>query len=186
MNQYSLLISICLCAHLTLVAQIKARGLFCTADDFRRNQLCYSGTEVKIRIHEVIKKNRVSVTTRDSAFTLLKKQLFGYRDPSGHDYRFFQNESYFILNPGEEILLYKRTKGTGLRDSPLTDTYFFSKTTDSEILPLTLYQLRLAFSDNPEIENQIAFYFRSDEELIQFDPLKKQFKLNQLLQQIKK
>lgn len=172
--------------HLTFAAQTKAHGLFCTVAEFRQERLCYSGSQVNIKIHDVFKKKTISITSPDSNFILLKRQVFGYMDLCQRNYRFFQNESYLILNPREKILLYRRTKGTGLRDSPLTDAYFFSKEADSEILSLKRSLVRSAFSDTPEFENKIAFYFRSDEELIQYDPLKKQFKLNQLLEQTKK
>jgi hypothetical protein len=174
---YIYMFSACYCH-----AQTAASGLYKSAEDFLGGHLSCTGNHVHIKLHDLFKKNSVEVIYHDSTRTFLKETIFGYQDKDGNRYRFFNDESYPVLNPTEKILLYKRTSGAGLRNSPVVDAYFFSKDVRSEILPLTLKNTEAEFSGDGAFESMIELYFRSDSELIAYDAIHKIYKINRLLQ----
>lgn len=63
-------------------------------------------------------------------------------------------------------------------------SYFFSLTLESEILPLTLFNLQQVFKDNVKIYQTLELRFASrEEDLILYDTIHKTYKVNYWLAQ---
>ena len=159
-----------------------AAGVFKTSADFLNGNLFYADKKTNLRLHEVLPKNYVDITHRDSSYRFLKSDLYGYSDKAGNAYRFYKNDIYPILNPGEKILIYKITSGTGLKNSPVTETWFFSKDAASAVLPLKIANVLSAFSDDKAFTSLLEMYYKNAADLIAYDTEHHQYKLNRILE----
>lgn len=162
--------------------QTPVKGLYKTAHDYLNDSLSFTGKHTRIRTHELFKKNYIAVTFNDSTYTYLKNAVYGYKDKEGTTFRFFNNAIYTLINPGEQILLYKRTSGTGMKNSPFVDLYFFSKDAGAEVMPLTLANVARTFAANRSFVTLAEICFHNDNDLPAYDLVHHQYRLNRLLE----
>jgi hypothetical protein len=163
-------------------AQDGFTGIYKNANDFLNGKVTHSGKHTHVKLHETFNRDNVEVKDNDSTFSYSKKDVFGYLDKEGQTYRFFNNDIYPILNPTEKILFYKQTFGSGMKNSPLVENYFFSKDATTEILPLTLRNVETVFSGETLFESFIEIHFKNDGELTEYDHIHKMYKINRLLE----
>ncbi|HTB24703.1 MAG TPA: hypothetical protein VK711_05005 [Puia sp.] len=102
-----------------------------------------------------------------------------YRIHNNKIYRVFGKGEYQILDTAEFYLYYayeqvEKVKGKALVK---TDEYFFSKNAESPIILLTAENLKKAFPDNLPFHYAIDAQFKSDQDLIAYDPYFKGYKL---------
>jgi len=170
-------------------AQKDSSGIYQTADDFRNHKLSYAinyKTEKhKINDYLLFDATQVKVQHHGSTYKLDKSTTYGYKSTTGEVFRFVGNESYKILNPDEELLLYLHTTTV----SPLVDPtkkveehYYFSKDAASSPVDLTIWNLKKAFPENSKFLASIDKYFKKDEQLPSYDAKNKTYTLNRLLQ----
>jgi hypothetical protein len=168
---------------LVLITRISnSQALYKNANDFLEGKTAHGGKNTRIKLHQLFKKNILEIKHNDTVYAYFKKDIYGYVDKEGNSSRFINNEIYPILNPSESILIYKQTSGFGTKSSPTVTIYFFSRNADSEILPLTLENLETTFKDNAGFSRLIEIYFKTDNELIEYDPIHKMYKINRLLE----
>lgn len=163
-------------------SQTGVQGLYKNSNDFLNSKIAFSESQTHIRLHELFKKKTVIVKYNDSSYTFLKSELYGYMDKQGNSYRFYKDEIYLILNRTKNILLYKRTSGTGMKNSPIVETYFFSKDAGSLIYPLTLANIAKVFSNVPAFTKLVEIRFHYDDDLTEFDTLHNTYRINHLLE----
>ena len=91
-------------------AFFKGEGVFLSASDFTACKISYANDQFnkryKIKLHELINTSTIKIVIGDSAISLKKDSIFGYRTKKNVWYRFYNNVTYKIINPGENILLY--------------------------------------------------------------------------------
>jgi hypothetical protein len=167
---------------LYIPAQSGIAGVYKTSDDFINRTLSHAGKNTKLKTHDTFHKELFVVKYHDSTFSYLKKDLFGYRTKDGQNFRFFENRNYPILNPTEPILIYVVSSGTGMRNSPFTEQYYFSRTASSNILPLSLKTLEIEFADNLEFTKLLSVYFKPNDSLSEYDRLHHIYKINRLFE----
>lgn len=170
-------------------AQKDSSGIYQTADDFRNHKLSYAinyKTEKhKINDYLLFDATQVKVKHHGTTYTLDKSTTYGYKSTTGEVSRFVGNESYKILNPDEDLLLYLHTTPV----SPLVDPtkkveehYYFSKDAASSPVDLTIGNLEKAFPENSKFLASLDKYFKKDEQLTTYDTKRKMYTLNRLLQ----
>jgi len=98
------------------------------------------------------------------------------------NYRIFQKSSYRIVDTAGFYLYYRyvqfeQTKGKGLIKM---DEYYFSKDSDTDIQPLTIENLKKAYPENHRFHYDIDAHFRSDRELMAYDPYSQSYKIKYL------
>lgn len=157
------------------------KGLYLSGKDFTEQKIAHASRNTRIRSHELFNRTIVEVKCNDSLFSYEKAKVFGYANKDGV-YRFVNNDAYTILNPGEKILLYKKTTGTGFKNSPIVDTYYFSKDAYSPVQLLNLRNLLATFSDNVKFSEMIEIYFTKQSDLLEYDDIHQAYKINRLLQ----
>jgi len=161
-------------------------GLYRSAEDFRKHRLalavdCKTATH-KLRLHEFSGKPTMTVIHGGKPYQVAKDSLFGFRDCDGRDYRFASNNQHYpILNPGEELLIYKVEQPT-VGKNPGFVHLFFSPTAAALIQPLTLLAVKKAFPDNHRFHDLLDAQFQSGD-LAAYDALHRMTKLNWLLRQ---
>jgi hypothetical protein len=162
-------------------------GLYKSAEDFRRHRLtlavnCQTETH-KLRLHEFSGKPYVTVVHAGKPYQVAKDSLFGFRDCDGHEYRFAAgNEHYPILNPSEELLLYKVERPT-VGKNPGSVRLYFSPTAAAPIQPLTLLAVKRAFPDNHRFHDLLDAQLPLGTDLTAYDEMHHMTKINWLLRQ---
>jgi len=160
-------------------------GIFKTAQDFRDGNLSFrvncDSSSGKIRLHNFFSGKYVSIIQNGKENKLSKDSIFGYRDCKGIDYRFYGNYDYeYQIMENKSVVIYAAIlqdpayTGKGIK---MVATYFFSKTLNSNILPLTVVNLKQVFPGD------MRFCSMSDKDLVVFDDTHKMYKINYLLTQ---
>ena len=162
-------------------AQSGICGIYRNSAEFKSGNAALAGKNTCLNLHEVFKTNLLQVRYNDSTYTFRKDELYGYKDEDDQIYRLSHGKPFQIMNPSEQMLLYKTTSGTGLKNSPHTNHYFFSTEAGTEIQPLTLPNLKKAYAGDPPFLNLIAVSFSKDPELTSWDKVHRKYKLNSLL-----
>jgi hypothetical protein len=116
------------------------------------------------------------------SYQVAKDSLFGFRDCDGRDYRFASNNQHYpILNPGEELLLYKVEQPT-VGKSPGFVRLFFSPNAEAPLQPLTLLAVKKAFPNNHRFHDLLDAQLPHGN-LTAYDQMHRMTKINWLLQQ---
>lgn len=161
-------------------------GLYRSADDFRKHRLtlavdCQTATH-KLRLHEFSGKPYMTVIHGGKSYQVAKDSLFGFRDCDGRDYRFAANNQHYpVLNPGEDLLIYK-VEQAAVGKNPGFVRLYFSPTAAAPMLPLTLLAVKRAFPDNHRFHDLLDAQFQGGD-LAAYDALHRMTKLNWLLRQ---
>ncbi|MEO5600003.1 MAG: hypothetical protein ABIR06_03665 [Cyclobacteriaceae bacterium] len=113
----------------TLFAFAQNSGVYLSASDFSSAKLAYeincSTEKHKIKLNEFLNQDYITVVHDKQSQKLLKKEIFGYKDCDNLTYRFSDKSHYVIVNPTEEILLYKHTID-GSKNQKAEVHYYFS------------------------------------------------------------
>ena len=155
-------------------------GVYLTAEDFKNGTLNYAA-DCKIKKNKIIiKKNTINVT-RGKEVHKLDKDIYGYQPCTGKTFRMYKGKAYVIFNPKEQILLYWYLRPTAGK-IPGKIEYHFSKDYRSELIPLTLLNLKNAYPDNHKFHDLLDANFQEDTQLIQYNEFYKEYKVNHLLE----
>ena len=126
----------------------------------------------------------VKVKQMGKTYTMKKTETFGYRSCGGKEYRFVDNKTCKILNPGEPLLIYvyQHQSHSPKEAQKYAPMYFFSVDAASEPQPLTKSNVKAAFPDNHKFHDALDTQFKEDMELYAYDSFHKIYKLNRILQ----
>lgn len=164
-------------------AQQDSSGVYLSASDFKNGKLAYaincSTQKHKIKLNEFFNKPYITVVHEQKSVNLDKKNIFGFRDCSNITYRFVDQNHYTVLNPKEEILLYKHVIQASKNQQEAIH-YYFSKSPDSEVQELNLTNLKKAFPDNHKFHDMLDTEFNGIVNLAQYDSFHKMYKVNRL------
>lgn len=176
-----------LATSLNATAQKDSSGIYQTADDFRNHNLSYA-INYKTEKHKIndwlfLDASQVKVKHHDTTYTLDKSSIYGYKNTTGEVFRFVDNTAYEIMNPDEELLLYKHTAPSDVKANPTKreeEHYYFSKDAISSPVDLTIDNLKKAYRDNSKFLALIDKYFKTDQQLMSYNAKQKTYTLNQL------
>ena len=180
-------INLCIGLFMLVNTSIFSQGIFKTANDFRSTNYLLkasSSQDFKVYPHRVFNSSKIKVKLGDSTYSFLKSEIYGYQDEK-YNYRFYDGGQYTILNPSETILIYSKTVLAGPKGNIPTKVYFFSKDEISEILPLTIQNLKTSFQTNPALYDLIDLHFKDDNDLLKYDSLRNMYFINYLYQKSK-
>jgi hypothetical protein len=169
-------------------AQTGGSGIYKTAEDFKTGKLslqvdCKTESH-KIKLNDFFGKSYIIVVHEGKGYKFEKKDIYAYQLCNGEIYRFVTNNSEdLILNPKEQILIYKYENNKGIaKGSPKIVQYFFSKDAASPLESLTMENLKIAFPTNHKFHDAMEATFKSDLELVQYDSFHKMYKINRVLE----
>lgn len=94
----------------------------------------------------------------------LRRDLYGYRDCRGREYHFFDGKSYELVNPGEEISIYRVYEQKGKQRV----AKLFFEAPSGEIKPLTLQSFRSEYSTQPEFLGKLQTLAHNDHQLVKY------------------
>jgi hypothetical protein len=163
-------------------------GIYVSGEDYAKHNLAYSfncESSGKIKLHHFFSGRHIDIVMGGKKTRLDKDSIFGYRNCKNEDYRFYKtyDEEYQILeNKGIIIYLsYVKVSSYNAKGIQLAPAYFFSRTIDSEILPLTISNLKKALPDNYTFQSMLSFEFGGGEALYAYSATDKMYKVNVLL-----
>lgn len=170
----------------TLFAQKeRVRGIYKTGDDFVKGNLSFdnncSNKNTRIRLNDFFSKKYITVKKSDSNLRLLKKDIFGYINCRNEVFRFKGKIELFLLNAGEQIVIYKHIISKPPTGRTNVTNYYFSLGVYSPVQKLTISNLKNIFPANSVFKNFIDKNFRYNTDLAEFDKASKMYKVNLLL-----
>jgi hypothetical protein len=164
-------------------AQKQSTGLYLTYTDFLQHKLSYGnmqGSTNKLIIHEFLGESYVTVITNGKKQKISKSGLFGYRDANNNDYRFYDSRAYQIIDTaGFYMYSFDKLVQQGKGPKP-TRIYFFSKRSDSEILPLNSDNIAQAFPANQKFKFMVEVESKSAIKLDEYDNSLAEYKIKEL------
>ena len=155
-------------------------GVYLTAEDFKNGTLHHSANCTTKKNKIIVKKNTINVI-RGKKIHKLGKDIYGYQSCTGKTFRMYKGKAYGIFNPKEQILLYWFLPPP-VGKIPGKLKYHFSKDYNSELIPLTLLNLKHAYPDNHQFHDLLDANFDDDAQLIQYNDFYKEYKINHLLE----
>lgn len=165
------------------LAQQDSSGVYLSASDFKNGKLAYAinckTQKHKIKLNEFFSKPYITIVHEGKSVNLDKKNIFGFRDCGDITYRFVDQNHYTVLNPKEEILLYKLVILASKNQQEAVH-YYFSKSPDSEVQELSLTNLKKAFPGNHKFHDMLDAEFNGIVNLAQYDSFHKMYKVNRL------
>lgn len=167
-------------------AQVNRSGIYLNFNDFKNNQLSYTNTDGsgtnKIHFHEFSNRGFITIKHNGEKTYLSKNEIYGYRLTNGQVTRIWEGIPY-LLTEQRAIWIYYRdmdvSKGKGIQRGR---KYFYSMAGNSEIIPLTIDNLKHSFPDKYLFQNFLDAQFSNDGELSLYDRFAKEFKVNRLLE----
>jgi hypothetical protein len=186
-----LLIAIIMVAANSVSAQNKQEllknksGVYMSFADFKAQKLNlevdYTKEKHKIKSNDFLNKSDIDVIHMDKKYTFAKKDIYGFRDSKGVDFRFFENKEYQII-AADTIFLYLKQENVQVKtgknpQNKSVDKYYLSLSGNSEILPLTVANLKQAFPENHKMHDALDMMFKSDNDLAEYDKFHKSFKV---------
>lgn len=165
----------------------QSSGLYRTAADFRHQRLALAAdansANYRLRLHQFPARPYVTVVHGGSTYRMAKDSLFGFRNHHGQAYRFAGHQHYLILNPSEELLLYKQPQPpVGKNQQPAPPQLFFSASAEAPLQPLTRQHLKRAFPNNQAFHDLLDAHFNPGDDLTAMDTFQGTTKVNWLLQ----
>ena len=161
-------------------------GLYRSAADFRGHRLtlgvnCKTENH-KLRMNEFMGRPYVTVVHGGKPYQVAKDSLFGFRDCEGQNYRFATDYHHLpILNPDEELLLYRVTQ-LAIGKNPGREDVYFSASAAAPIQRLTLLNVKRAFPDNHRFHDLLDAQIGNGN-LTAYDQMHRMTKINWLLRQ---
>lgn len=155
-------------------------GIYLTVQDYKASKLSYvPEAGKKLKLHEFLGGNRISVNAGSKRISLLKSDVFGYRD-GGKDYRFYQNEAYEILDTaGFQLYAHVQLIPQG-KGYVRAETYFYSTATATPVLNLTVANVYRSFPEQNDFRYSIRNYFHGDADLMAYDSINREYQIKYL------
>lgn len=167
-------------------AQRNQSGIYLNYADFNNNRLSYASNAAsetnKIRFHEFSGKDFITVKHNGVKTILFKDQIYAYQRDDGKVVRTWNSTPYTLNEQGKIWIYYKDVNVSRGKGVQIERKYFYSTTGNSEIIPLTVNNLKHSFPDKYLFQNFLDAQFRYDAELSLYDNYTKKFKVNQLLE----
>lgn len=163
----------------------RVRAIYRTSEDFVKGNLSFDNNcnnkHLRIRLNDFFSKKYITVKRGDSSLRLLKNDIFGDRNCNNEIFRFKGKIELFLLNAGEQILIYKHIVSKPPMGRTNVTNYYFSLGVNFPVQTLTIKNLKNAFPTNLIFNNFIDANFKYNTDLAAFDEIKKIYRINLLL-----
>lgn len=166
-------------------AQSKTSGVYLSLADFENNKLSYASNAIaetnKIRFNEFIEKPFITVNHNGEKEILFKDDIFAYQN-KGKIVRTSNFTPYTYVEKGPLWVYFKDMNISQSKGIKRERKYYYSVSGQSEIMPLTINNLKRSFPDNHLFHDLLDAQFSNNSELSLYDGLEGKFKVNHLLE----
>jgi hypothetical protein len=168
----------------TATAQDKEKtGIFLTASDFKQNKLTLEtdcgSSKLKIKLNDFLNKPYIEVVQQRQVKRYQKSEIFGFKECNGKEFRFVGTSHFRVVNPTEQILIYK-VEIAPIAKTPGKTVWYFSKEASSPVQLLTMHNLKSAFPDNHKFHDELDAVIHDDMNLCAYDEFHKKYRINHL------
>jgi hypothetical protein len=177
-KKLNIILTVLVAMSLSAYAKTSA-GIYLNLSDYRNNKLsCESEKGTHIHIRDFFwNMSTIRVVNDGKKITYRKSELYGYRDGKDDVYRFYHNTEYRIAEAGN-IYIYVQEKNIAQsKGYKVVNKYYFSTGADSEILPLTINNLKYAYKGNDKFCDLADQFFSRDDAFV-YDQQDNTFKAN--------
>jgi hypothetical protein len=167
----------------TTEAQQDSCGLYLTAQDFINGKLSYArycDQYIPNMKEELLNSRHIVILQSGDTYQIDRTNIYAIRCCEGKIIRIYQDGCYPVMNPGENLLIYKVMQNPTSKGQPARIKFYFSKDAGSDIEDLTLDNLKAALPDNQAFLRALDAQFRSDKDLFAYDNFHKCYKLNRV------
>jgi hypothetical protein len=182
---------ILLFGYISIHAQQPCGGIYYNISDFCAKQIsipAFSQFGRKaVVISDFFLRPYVYIKTEKGRMKVHEDSIYAVQYCNGDIYRIWERSAYLLEETGQlDIYSYtylgkvkvRTSRGTRLKQKQITD-YYFSENDTSEILPLTLTNVRLALLMDKKLDNELIQSFSNDSLLKAKQ--NSQFKINQFI-----
>ena len=163
-------------------------GVFKSYTDYTTGKMEYgidcANEKHKIKLNNFLGKDFITVVHEGKSYDLKKAETWGFQLCDGKIVRFQGKEHYTQADKGALWIYTRQTvKETSHREGIKTITsHYFSRDGGSEILELTLLNIKAAFPENHKLHDAIDSQFKTDGALGEYDKFHKHYKINHFLE----
>jgi len=161
-------------------------GIYMTASDYAGKNISHQitcGSRDKIKYDYLFNAGRVKVIHDGKAEAFSKKELYGFRDCAGRDYRFINNSAYQLLDTAG-FYIYSHTEIMQAKGyQPSVTRYYFSTVSTGPVQALTIDNLEKAFPGNKAFHYMLDMQFKTDRDLVAYDSFLHMYKIKYLFEQ---
>jgi hypothetical protein len=165
-------------------------GIYLSPGDFMQHKLSYTGDcasgDCTIRLHELFGSSTVDMICNGKKQVFSKDKVYGYRDCKQSDYRFFGESAYQVIDTAGFYLYSVNKLVQGEKIARPQTLYYYSVRSDDPVQELTMANLEKSFAGNARFRYQLEAQFRSDNDLIAYDGLMKEYKIKYVYSQSSK
>lgn len=157
-------------------------GIYLSYSDYKKDSLSYKSDcneKHKIKLTGAFNNRKIIVIHERKKWRLKKKSTYGVLMCDGSFYRIVGNIHFKVMEEGK-IILYSRSVN-GPKTTTITK-YYFSLNGQSAISQLTLKSLMDAFPSDHKMHDELLVWFKSDNDLSEYDNYHKAFKINRFLE----
>ncbi len=168
-------------------------GIYMSWQDYQAgklsNVLNCDSKPVKIKLHHFFSSTCIYIQQGEQEVRFCKDSIFGYRDCAQNTFRFYKtNDDEYRIVENQNIVIY--TSDIPVTDIPgktikLIPGWFFSASISSDILPLTINNLKRAFPNNLKFHDFLDVEFNSSQNISEYDTIHKMYKVNYLFNKSK-
>jgi hypothetical protein len=169
----------------SVFSQNDSSGVYFKASDYTKDHLSFAtncpSRKLKINAEMLFQPAEISIKYNGSVHKYPKDSIYAVKYCDGSIDRIYNKTEYPLVNRGEAILIYKLSSTVESKEgSRLIVRFYFSKDAKSNIMDLTISNLKEAFSDNYKFQKLIDREFKSNEDLASYDDLYKITELNRV------
>jgi hypothetical protein len=168
---------------------VLSTGIYSSYADFASGRLtwaagCNNGKD-KLHINSFLGSPKGYVLLNGEKHVFYKNQVYGYHDCTNHDFRFYNNDIYQLVDTAGFYIYYRYQTETGPsgKGNIKADRYYFSVKGDAAIEPLTITNLKKAYPGNLRFYNEIDVLAQSGGGLMAYDHQAKMYKIKCLFSQ---
>jgi DNA-binding beta-propeller fold protein YncE len=174
-------IMICTQGVLSQAQSIKnTSGMYLTELDYKSGKLSYVlDKNNKLQLNSFLNGKHVTLIYQGKKVKLSKSEIFGYRE-NNQDFRFYQNETYRILDTAGFMLYSRQQLAQQGKGYAPVERYFYSVSTANPVLSLTIENIDKSFPAKIEFRYRIQNYFYRDADLMAFDKADNQYEIKYL------
>jgi hypothetical protein len=151
--------------------QIDSSGVYLTATDFSNKKLSYAKhcdyEKNNLYFNHFANAPNLTVYQGTEKIKIQKTEVYGARLCSGITYRFLNNVAYEVLNPEQNLLMYKLERVSAPK-YPIPVKYFFSKGPRGALIPLTKRNIKHAFPDNRRLQIDLKKEVENGKSLLEY------------------
>lgn len=174
------LLSVVILITISVYTTLAQSGIYQTASDYQSGTLSYKqdeGERHAIRADIPFNNYVVKVKDGEESHKLYKWDIYGYRNAKNEDFRFYNEVKYKILD-SKYFPVYSREEYVVKGKEKTRETrYYFSTHHEGPVHALTLNNLKSAFRAHRDFHDLLDLQFRSDKELLRYDPFYREYKV---------